>query len=91
MDKAMNPASVTNPDEYPAWRAYYDDTFVPVNKAIMARDIKAFNAAYDSAIQSCNACHKSMDYGFIVVNKQKHPSDSYIKYNVPSKAEDVPK
>lgn len=91
MDKALNPAALTKPDEYPAWRTFYDDTFAPVNKAIMARDFKAFDAAYTGAIQSCNACHKAMDYGFIVVAKQRNPSDNYIKYNVPSKAEDVPK
>lgn len=91
MDKAMGPASLTKPAEYPVWRAFYDDTFAPVNKAIAAQDLKAFTAAYDATIKACNQCHKSMDYGFISVVRQKAPSDQGIRYDLPSKASDVPK
>src|SRR5436305_13136168 len=46
MNGAMNPAIVTKPAEYKVWKSFYDDTFTPVNKAIMAKDLKAFDTAY---------------------------------------------
>ena len=91
MDGAMKPASLTKPSEYAAWCSFYDDTFAPVNKAVLAQDFKAFSAAYDQVIKSCNACHEGMGYGFIVVARQKVPADRGINYLVPSKATDVPK
>ena len=91
MDKALNPASLTKPEEYPSWRYFYDTTFVPVNDAIKAQDFKAFAKEYTGAIAACNACHASMGYGFIKVVKQQHPSDVGVDYTVPSKAADVPK
>ena len=39
MNGAMNPAIVTKPAEYKVWKSFYDDTFTPVNKAIMAKDL----------------------------------------------------
>jgi len=91
MNNAMNPAKVTKPDEYPLWASFYTDKFAPVNKAIMAKDVTAFEKAYTAAIKECNACHSAMGYGFIKVVKQKVPSDQGIDYKVPSKGEDVPK
>jgi len=91
MNGAMNPAKVTKPDEYPLWASFYTDKFAPVNKAIMAKDVTAFEKAYTAAIKECNACHSAMGYGFIKVVKQKVPSDQGIDYKVPSKGEDVPK
>ena len=57
----------------------------------MAKDVAAFEKEYTAVIQECNACHVAMGYAFIKVVKQKAPSDQYIDYKVPSKAEDVPK
>ena len=42
MNGAMNPASLTKPDEYKVWKNFYDNTFTPVNKAIQAKDFKTF-------------------------------------------------
>ena len=47
MNGAMNPARVTKPDEYKVWKGFYDNTFAPVNKAIQAKDLKAFEAGRD--------------------------------------------
>jgi hypothetical protein len=91
MDGAMKPASLTKVEEYAAWRSYYDETFVPVNKAVAAQNFKAFSVAYDNAIQACNACHEGMGYKFIVITKQKAPSNQGMNYRVPSKATDVPR
>jgi len=91
MNNAMNPAKLTKPDEYPLWSSFYNEKFAPVNKAIVAKDLAAFEKEYTAAIKECNACHTAMGYGFIKVVKQKAPSDQGIDYKVPSKAEDVPK
>jgi len=91
MNGAMNPAMVTKPNEYDAWKAFYADTFAPVNKAIAAQDFKAFSKEYNAVIGSCNACHAGMGYGFIKVIKLKEPADKGIDYSIKSKATDVPK
>src|SRR5437660_3321285 len=54
MNGAMNPASVTKPDEYKTWKSFYENTFTPVNKAIMAKDLKAFDTAYLGVVKDCN-------------------------------------
>jgi len=91
MNSAMNPAKLTKPAEYLAWAGFYNNTFAPVNKAIMAQDFKAFEKTYNEAINSCNACHVGMGYGFIKVVKQKTASDLGVDYDLKSRATDVPK
>jgi len=91
MNGAMNPARVTKPDEYKVWKGFYDSTFDATNKAIQAKDAKAFNAAYTAVIKDCNGCHAAMGYGFIQVAKQSAASDQGIDYKVKSEPGDVPK
>ena len=91
MNGAMNPARLTKPDEYKVWKGFYEDTFAATNKAIQAKDIKAFEVAYTAVIKDCNACHAGMGYGFIQVVKQTAPSDVGINYKVKSEPGDVPK
>ncbi|MEO8345463.1 MAG: hypothetical protein ABI607_07195 [Betaproteobacteria bacterium] len=63
-----------------------------MNKAIQAKDFKAFEAAYTAAINDCNACHKDIGYGFIKVVKLKSPADSGIDYStIKWEPGDVPK
>jgi hypothetical protein len=91
MNGSMNPASVTKPAEYKVWKGFYDNNFAAVNKAIMAKDMKAFDAAYTAIIPECNTCHQGMGYGFIKVVKMKTPADVGIDYTVKSEPGDVPK
>lgn len=91
MNGAMNPAKVTKPAEYKVWQDFYESTFAPVNKAIQAKDPKAFEKEYAAVVASCNGCHAGMGYGFIKVVKQKAPSDVGIDYRVKSQPGDVPK
>ncbi len=91
MNGAMNPAMVTKPNEYESWKAFYADTFGPVNKAIATQDFNAFSKEYNAVISSCNACHAGMGYGFIEVIKLKEPADKGVNYSIKSKAADVPK
>jgi len=91
MNNAMNPAALTKAAEYKVWKGFYETNFASVNKAIQAKDLKAFNTAYTAVIADCNSCHKAMDYGFIQVVKQTAPSDQGIDYKVKSEPGDVPK
>jgi len=91
MNGAMNPAALTKAPEYAVWKGFYEGGFANVNKAIQAKDLPAFNAAYAAVIADCNNCHKAMDYGFIQVVKQAAPPDQGIDYKVKSEPGDVPK
>ena len=92
MNGSMNPASVTKPAEYRVWKSFYDNTFAPVNKAIMAKDWKALDTAYTAVINDCNGCHQAMGYGFIKVVKMTTPADNGIDYKtIKSEPGDVPK
>jgi hypothetical protein len=91
MNGAMNPASVTKPAEYKVWQGFYTGAFAPVDKAIQAKDLKAFESTYTAVIEGCNGCHASMGYGFIKVVKLKAPADNGINYAVKSEPGDVPK
>ena len=91
MNGSMNPASVTKPAEYKVWKSFYDDTFAPVNKAIQAKDLKAFETTYAAVINNCNGCHEGMGYGFIKVAKLSAPADPGLNYKVKSEPGDVPK
>jgi cytochrome c556 len=91
MNNAMNPAALTKAAEYKVWKGFYETNFAAVNKAIQAKDLKAFNTAYTAVIADCNNCHKAMEYGFIQVVKQTAPSDQGINYTLKSEPGDVPK
>jgi hypothetical protein len=40
-----------------------------LQKAIDGKDRKAFIAAFDSLSAGCNACHKTLDHGFISIQR----------------------
>src|SRR3954471_16113105 len=90
MNGAMGPARITKPNEYPAWKGFYDTTFAPVTKAIEAKDFKAFEVAYKDVIPACNGCHAGMGYGFVKILKLGAPADNGIDYTVKSNPGDVP-
>ena len=90
MNGAMNPARVTKPEEYKMWKSFYEGAFGPVNKAIEAKDAKAFERNYVAVVDSCNGCHAAMGYGFIKVVKQKAPADVGVNYALKSNPGDVP-
>ena len=90
MNGAMTPAKITKPAEYKTWASFYTGTWQPVEKAINAKDIKAFDKAYKDVIGSCNGCHQAMGYGFIEVTHLKAPVDPGINYKKPSNPGDVP-
>ena len=90
MNGAMNPAKVTKPAEYKTWASFYTGAWQPVEKAIQAKDIKAFDKAYKEVTGACNACHQAMGYGFIEVVHLKAPADAGVNYKKASNPGDVP-
>lgn len=91
MNGAMNPAKLTKPEEYKTWKGFYENGFASVNKAIQAKDLKAFEKEHAAVIEACNGCHAAMGYGFIKVAKMKIPADPGIIYTGKSEPGDVPK
>ncbi len=47
---------------------------VALEKAIDAKDLKAFTAGYDKLTAACNACHQGTDNGFIVIKRPTQPA-----------------
>ena len=43
-------------------------------KAIEAKDLRAFTAGYDKLTAACNACHQGTDNGFIVIKRPTQPA-----------------
>jgi hypothetical protein len=48
-----------------------DTTVADLEKAIAARNGKAFASAFDALTQSCNACHQAAKHGFIAIQRPK--------------------
>src|SRR5262245_35948048 len=47
---------------------------VALEKAIEAKDMKAFTAGYDKLTAACNACHQGTENGFIVIKRPTQPA-----------------
>lgn len=47
---------------------------VALEKAIEAKDLRAFTAGYDKLTAACNACHQGTDNGFIVIKRPTQPA-----------------
>ena len=88
MNNAMNPAKVTKPKEYPMWESFYTKSFKPVNDAIAAKDLVAFDKAYTSVIDNCNGCHASMGYKYIKIVKKDAPANTHVDYTLKSEPTD---
>ena len=91
LNNAMNPTKVTKPEEYQNWAAFYTGPFDPVNKAIAAKDLTAFNTAYTNSISSCNACHEASGYKFVKIVKEDTASDQHLDNTLMTEPTDVPK
>ena len=47
---------------------------VALEKAIDAKDFKAFTSGYDKLTEACNACHQGTENGFIVIKRPTLPA-----------------
>jgi hypothetical protein len=45
-----------------------------LEKAIAAKDIRAFTAGYDRLNAACNACHQGTENGFVVIKRPTRPA-----------------
>lgn len=77
---AMDPTRVTEAKIYEDWKVFYETMFGPINKAILAQDIRVFEREYNESIESCNLCHVATRNGFIKVIKLREPADKGIDY-----------
>jgi len=88
MNAAMGSIKVSQEYLYPFWENYYGNYFKPVNMAIEAQDIKAFEKEIVLAVEKCNYCHFVMAYEFVKVKVPTVPATQLLDFNVKSKARD---
>ncbi len=60
----------TRPGRAPGLKAFEQAYLDPLEKAIKAKDFKAFKTAFDRGVEGCNGCHVSNGF-------------PYIKYQLP--------
>lgn len=63
MTEIQEVAETTRTNRAPLLKSFEDGFLVPLEKAIDAKDLSAFTAAYDKAITGCNACHAGSSSG----------------------------
>lgn len=51
-----------------------------IEAAVAAQDSAGFVRAYDSLTDGCNVCHRSHEYGFIVIQRPTVPAMSSQRY-----------
>jgi hypothetical protein len=55
---------------------------VDLEKAIEAKDYKAFAAGYDKLTAACNGCHQGTENGFVVVKRPTRPAFTNQDYEL---------
>ena len=88
MNAAMDSVRVSQAYLYPFWNSFYKGYFDPVNKAILAEDLKAFDKEFAAAIAKCNDCHYQMGFQFVKVVQPPAPATRLIDFGVKSRAAD---
>jgi mono/diheme cytochrome c family protein len=70
-------------DLYPAFKnlplgkmldAVITGQIAEIEKALDAKDSKAFAAGYDRLTEACNSCHQATENGFIVIQRPSGPA-----------------
>jgi hypothetical protein len=64
----------TRPGRAAALKAFESAFIDPLDKAIEAKDIKKFEAAFKAGVQGCNGCHASQGFPFIKYALPKAPA-----------------
>lgn len=88
MNAAMNAVKVSQEYLYPFWENFYGNYFKPVNQAIEAQDIKAFDREIVGAVEKCNYCHYVMAFAYVRVKVPSAPATQLLDFAVKSKARD---
>ena len=63
----------TRPKRAEALKTFEGKYLDPLGKAITAKDVKAFDAAFKDAQDGCNACHKDQGFPYIRYELPKAP------------------
>ena len=90
MQDYMAATQITNPTNYTLW-----DSFVKGNlgdssalkKAMDAKDMAAFDTAYNTTITNCNTCHTSLGFKYIKKIKASAP-EANLDYSFQSVTSD---
>lgn len=88
MKGAMNPASITKPEEYKILQSWEKSNFAPLVAAMEKKDFAAFERAFNNTINSCNSCHDAMGYGMIDYKLPPQPFDQHLDYNLKTEPTD---
>ncbi len=86
MTEIQEVGETTRPNRAPLLKAFEDSSLKPLDKAIDAKDPKAFDTAYTAAIRGCNACHAKSkgseweSFEFIIVQVPTVDNNDYIRW-----------
>ena len=84
MTEIQEVGETTRPTRAPMLKLFEDNYLGALDKAIAAKDAKAFDAAYSSAVDGCNACHGASSganwksYQFVKVQVPTDDNNNYI-------------
>jgi hypothetical protein len=73
MREIQEVGETTRPARAEPLKSFESSMLDPIDKAIAAKDGKAFEAAFKAAEQGCNGCHAAAGFGFI---KYELPKES---------------
>jgi len=80
--EAQEVAELTRPKRAPMLKGFEDGNLDPLGKAISKKDINLFNKRFTAAVNSCNACHTALGYGFIKYKVSGQPKHDVLDYNL---------
>ena len=65
MTEIQEVAENTRPGRAQALKNYEEKSLGPIGAAIKAKDLKAFNVAFQSGLKGCNECHVDQKFAYI--------------------------
>jgi hypothetical protein len=65
----------------PILEAFENGPWTRVKEAIAAKDRRAFDTAYRFTIETCYACHKASEKGFLRPQIPTHPETPIINFD----------
>jgi hypothetical protein len=65
MREIQEVGETTRPARAGALKAFETAFLDPLDKAIEAKDLKKFQAAFNASVEGCNGCHTSQGFAFI--------------------------
>lgn len=73
MREIQEVGETTRPGRASSLKAFEQAYLDPLDKAIKAKDLKAFTTAFNRGVEGCNGCHASSGFAFIKYRLPKAP------------------